>query len=232
MPSGSSATLVRRATALAYAVAAAGTIVGAATHRPVVQAVCKPLLMPILAVRSGAHRSPLLAAGLSAATLGDVAMIDPDDDRRFTAGASSFAVMQGCWSVLLHRNGSRARPHHALLRAAGWAGGAVLATRRAPTIAPISMAYGVALGAMSVLGADGDTRAVVGSTLFTVSDGMVLVRRTTADARLRDVLEVAVLATYIGAQYALVDSLTGTASGFPTRDRAAGVCARRRRRNP
>lgn len=192
----------------AYAAAAVATVVGAATHRARLHAVAKPLLMPILAVRSGAHRQPLLALGLGAATLGDIAMIDPDDDRRFTLGASSFAVMQGCWSILLCRNGSRPRRADVVPRVLGWAVGAVVATRRSPTVAPVSMAYGIALGTMSVLGADGDTRAVVGSTLFTVSDALVLARRVISDDRTRTALEAVVLTTYIAAQYALVDSLT------------------------
>ncbi|MGB3772445.1 MAG: lysoplasmalogenase [Rhodococcus sp. (in: high G+C Gram-positive bacteria)] len=191
----------------AYGVAAAATVAGALTHRPVVQYLSKPLLMPILAARSSADMPPQLAVGLAAATVGDLAMIDPDDDRRFTVGASSFAVMQACWSVLLVQRGSRFRARHVLPRAIGWAVGGAVAARRSPSIAPVSIAYGAALGAMSALGADGDTRAVIGSTLFTVSDAMVLARRQVSDEAVRTALEAAVLMTYIGAQHFLVQSL-------------------------
>ncbi|WP_282778762.1 lysoplasmalogenase family protein, partial [Nocardia sp. CC201C] len=83
-----------------FLAAAAVTAFGAVTGRDRWQWAAKPLMMPLLAAEVA--RDPKLAAtdrklllgSLAAATVGDVLLIDPDDDRRLIAGASSFALMQ------------------------------------------------------------------------------------------------------------------------------------------
>ncbi|WP_245718140.1 lysoplasmalogenase family protein, partial [Nocardia miyunensis] len=86
---------------VAYLAASALTVAGALTGRDRLQWIGKPAMMPLLAAdvaRAGDALAPadrrLLLGSLTAATVGDVLLIDPDDDRRLVAGASAFAVMQ------------------------------------------------------------------------------------------------------------------------------------------
>ncbi|WP_043659176.1 lysoplasmalogenase family protein, partial [Nocardia thailandica] len=81
-----------------YLAAAAVTVFGAVTGRDRLQWAAKPLLMPLLAADLALADPPpaekaVLIGALGAATVGDVLLIDPDDDRRLVAGASAFAVM-------------------------------------------------------------------------------------------------------------------------------------------
>ncbi|WP_238071872.1 lysoplasmalogenase family protein, partial [Rhodococcus zopfii] len=99
-----------------FAAATAATVLGGVLGNEKLQQVAKPLMAPALAVRvlrrsrdTDRVDTALLLAGLAAATVGDVFMIDPDDDRRLVRGATSFAVMQTSYSTLLARHG--ARPH-------------------------------------------------------------------------------------------------------------------------
>lgn len=188
----------------AYVAAAAVTVAGAASGRDRLQWVTKPLLMPLLATRS---RDPLLTAGLVAATVGDLAMLDPDDDRRLMAGASSFAVMQTIWSRLLVERGARLHPSTVGPRLAGWAASSMVTASRSKNVAPVLSAYGLALGTMSALSADRSMpRATrLGGLLFTLSDATILVRRSAlTDERARRAAEAFVLTTYAAAQYLLV----------------------------
>ncbi|GGG21363.1 hypothetical protein GCM10007304_39020 [Rhodococcoides trifolii] len=205
---------------VAYWGAAAVTVVGAATGRDHLQRAAKPLLMPLLALRS---HDPLLTAGLAAATLGDIAMLEPDDDRRLMLGASSFAVMQTCWSRLLVRRGARLYPSTVGPRLVGWTVSSVVTCRRDSVIAPVLSAYGLALGTMSSLSADTSMPVFtkLGGLLFTVSDATILIRRLAlTDDTHRRLAEAFVLTTYVAAQYLLV-------TGF-VRDRA-GASSRRLR---
>ncbi|MGU3432823.1 lysoplasmalogenase [Actinomycetes bacterium M1A6_2h] len=208
---------------VAYWGAAAVTVVGAATGRDHLQRATKPLLMPLLATRS---RNPLLTAGLVAATVGDIAMLEPDDDRRIAAGASSFAVMQICWSRLLVRRGARLYPSAVGPRLAGWAVSSAVTFDRDRTVAPVLSAYGSTLAAMSSLSADPSMsrRIRVGGLLFTVSDATILIRRLalTNDAH-RRLAEAFVLTTYAAAQYLLVSDFA--------RDRAVASSRRGRPRS-
>ncbi len=216
---------------VAYAAAAAATVFGAVTGRDRWQWAAKPLLMPLLAadvVRSGgvapAERRVLLGA-LGAATVGDVLLIDPDDDRRLVAGASAFAVMQAGYSVLWWRSGARPRAAVALPRVVAWLGAGALLRARTPRLAVPLSAYGATLGTAAVLasdpalaptakniagtnlpGRDPRSRLGVGALLFTVSDGLVVLRRLFArTTRSRRTTEGVILATYAAAQYLLTD---------------------------
>ena len=74
--------------------ATAATVVGAVTENEKLQLAAKPLIGPALAARVLRRRgnidrldTGLLLGSLAAATVGDVFMIDPDDDARLQAGA-------------------------------------------------------------------------------------------------------------------------------------------------
>ncbi|WP_040828668.1 lysoplasmalogenase [Nocardia jiangxiensis] len=217
---------------IAYAAAAALTVAGALTGRERLQWIGKPAMMPLLAadvVRAGDALAPadrrLLLGSLAAATVGDVLLIDPDDDRRLVAGASAFAVMQTGYSALWWRRGARPRVVVALPRIAAWAGAGALLRVRAPRIAIPLSAYGATLGTAAVLASDPGlapeaetvagmtvpssdprSRLGLGALLFTVSDGLIVVRRLFArTSRARRISEGVVLGTYAAAQYLLAD---------------------------
>lgn len=217
---------------LGYLAAAAVTVYGAATGRDKLQWLAKPLLMPLLAadvVTSGVDIEPtertVLLASLGAATVGDVLLIDPDDDRRLIAGASAFAVMQTGYAGLWWRRGARPGRAITLQRAAAWLGAAVLMRAKTPTVATPLTAYGATLatagvlasdpelapeaaiiGGLNVPDADPRSRLALGSLLFTLSDGLIILRRVFARSTgARRATEAVVLGTYAAAQYLLTD---------------------------
>ena len=214
----------------AFAAAAAVTVAAAATGRERWQWVAKPLMMPLLAadaIHSGGALSRterrVLLGSLAAATVGDVLLIDPDDDRRLVAGASAFAVMQTGYSALWWRRGARPRPETAVPRVLAWLGAGALLRARAPQLAVPLTAYGATLGTAATLASDpalapgaktvagtvipdGDPRSrlALGALLFTLSDGLIVLRRLFArTTRSRRNTEAVILATYAGAQYLL-----------------------------
>ncbi|MFE7796864.1 lysoplasmalogenase [Nocardia sp. NPDC057440] len=205
---------------------------GAVTGREKLQWLAKPLLMPLLAADvalDGAELDPtdraLLLGSLGAATVGDVLLIDPDNDRRLIAGASSFAVMQTGYSALWWRRGGRPHAAVAVPRLIAWLGAGALLRAKAPGVAAPLTAYGATLGTAAVLasdpdvapytktvagvnvpGADPRSRLGVGALLFTVSDGLIVLRRLFARGeRSRRVTEGVILSTYAAAQYLLAD---------------------------
>ncbi|MEV3962429.1 lysoplasmalogenase [Nocardia sp. NPDC050193] len=224
-----------------YLAATAVTVAGALTGRDRWQWMAKPLMMPLLAADIATSRADiapadriLLLSSLGAATVGDVLLIDPDDDRRLIAGASSFAVMQTGYSVLWWRYGARPAPAVAVPRVLAWAGAAALLRAKAPVLAAPLSAYGATLGSAAVLASDPAlapeandiaglnipdagprSRLGVGALLFTVSDGLIVLRRLfVRGERSRRVTEAVILATYGAAQFMLADP------GAHVRDRA------------
>ncbi len=216
----------------AYVGAALVTVYGAVSGRERLQWFSKPLLMPLLAADAlhggralAAVDRTLLLGSLAAATVGDVLLIDPDDDRRLIAGASSFAVMQAGYSALWVRRGARPRVPVAVPRLAAWFGAAGLLRSKAPNLAVPLSSYGVTLGTAAVLASDPRlasgaeniaginipsrdprSRLGVGALLFTVSDGLIVLRRLFARGeRSRRVTEGVILSTYAAAQYLLTD---------------------------
>ncbi|MEU7766817.1 lysoplasmalogenase [Nocardia sp. NPDC049190] len=216
----------------AFLAAAAVTVYGAVTGRAKAQWLAKPLLMPLLAAdvaTAGSSLAPVertvLIGSLGAATVGDILLIDPDDDRRLIAGASSFAVMQAGYSTLWWRMGGRPTAEVVAPRLTAWLCAAGLLRAKAPSVAAPLAAYGVTLGTAAVLasdptlapaarniagvnvpGADPRSRLGLGALLFTVSDGLIVLRRLFARGqRARRVTEGAILATYAAAQYLLAD---------------------------
>ncbi|GAB2522246.1 lysoplasmalogenase [Nocardia heshunensis] len=216
----------------AFVGAAAVTVFGAVTGREKLQWVAKPLLMPLLAADVVANGSYLdrtdrkvLLGSLAAATVGDVLLIEPDDDRRLIAGASSFAVMQSGYSWLWFRRGGRPRAQIALPRVAAWLGAATLMRFKAPSVAVPLTVYGATLGTAATLASDPDlardakniagvnvpnadphSRLGLGALLFTLSDGLIVLRRIFARGeKSRRVTEGVILGTYAAAQYLLAD---------------------------
>ena len=213
---------------LAFVGATSATVFGAVTGSERLQRIAKPLMVPALAAR-GVRPMSTLGVALTAATVGDVLLIDPDDDARILRGATAFAVMQGCYCWLLAERGARPTAANAVPRLAGWATAAALLTRRSPAVAPGLAGYGLTLAAMSTLAADlavapgSDTvagvvvpgsdprsRLALGGILFTASDALIVFRRLFLDREShRRVAEGAILATYALAQLFLVEGLAG-----------------------
>ncbi|MFC9996403.1 lysoplasmalogenase [Nocardia sp. NPDC127526] len=216
----------------AFAGAAAVTVFGAVTGRDKLQWLAKPLMMPLLAADVAVNGSDLdpadravLLGSLAAATVGDVLLIEPDNDRRLIAGASSFAVMQTGYSWLWWRRGARPRPAIAGQRLAAWLGAAALMRAKAPAVALPLTAYGATLGSAATLASDPGlaadakniaglnipnsdprSRLGVGALLFTLSDGLIVLRKIFARTeRSRRVTEGVILGTYAAAQYLLAD---------------------------
>lgn len=231
-----------------FAGAAAATVAGAVLGIERLQQVAKPLIAPALGVRVMRRRTDLepadtalLLGALAAATVGDVFMIDPDDDKRLSRGATSFAVMQAGYSTVLARHGGRPTPAAVIPRLASWAGAAGLLRSRAPGVARTLAAYGLVLATTSTLSADpalapgastiggvvvpsGDRRSWLGlgGLLFTGSDGLIVVRKLFLRGKTeRAVSEGLVLGTYAAAQLLLVEGML--ASG---RDKARGSAGR------
>ena len=203
---------VRRARAAAL-VAGAVTVVGAWTGSMPLQRVAKPLIVPALASGLDPVRDRVLLAGLAAATVGDVLLIDPDDDSALEWGARAFAVMQGSYTYLLFRRGARPSLVDAVPRYTGWAVAATLLAKRQPAVASTLIAYGAVLATTSTLSArsvsrGGDQRLMIGGVLFTVSDALIVFRRLflTEDSQ-RRTAEAIILSTYVAAQVLLVEAL-------------------------
>ncbi|GGK52347.1 lysoplasmalogenase [Nocardia camponoti] len=219
---------------LAYVAAAAVTVAGAVTGRDRWQQVAKPLLMPLLAVEVAKAELPtaerrIALGSLAAATVGDVLLLDPDDDRRLVAGASSFAVMQTGYSTLWARRGGRPRAQVAVPRVLAWLGAAGLLRAKAPNLAvPLSL-YGLTLGTAATLASDPklahpsprviaglvvptrdpQTWLGVGALLFTISDATIVARRLFARTdQQKRVAEGFILTTYAAAQYLMMAGVT------------------------
>lgn len=221
-----------------FAAASAATVVGGVLGNEKVQKVAKPLMMPALAVRvlrrsrdTDRVDTALLVTGLAAATVGDVFMIEPDDDSRILRGAGSFAVMQAVYSAVLARHGARPTRPAVLQRIPAVLGAAGLLGATNPQVAAPLTAYGsllattatlaadpaVAPGATTVAGvavpaADRRTWLAAGGLAFTASDGTIVVRRALLkDPRARAVAEGFVLATYALAQLSMVEGMLASA---------------------
>lgn len=213
---------------IAFSAVSVITVSSAVLGSEKVHRLAKPLMIPALA--AGLRRChPALAVALTSATVGDILLIDPDDDRRILGGARSFAVMQGCYIGLLATAGARPTVNNAIPRVAGWAAASALLAQRSPTVAPGLAAYGLTLATMSTLAADaslapgstvraglvipnGDPRSAIaiGGVLFTVSDALIVFRRLFLTSQShRRAAEGAILATYAVAQLLIVDGLSG-----------------------
>jgi uncharacterized membrane protein YhhN len=223
-----------------FAIASAATVVGGVLGNESVQKVAKPLIAPSLAVRVlrrsrdlDRRDTALLLAGLTAATVGDVFMIDPDDDSRILRGAGSFAVMQTAYSTLLARHGARPTRAAVLQRVPAVMGAAALLRWRSRSVAAPLTAYGTVLATTATLAADpslapgaktsgglvfpnADRRSWLGlgGLVFTLSDGTIVERRTLLKSEpARAAAEGFVLATYAAAQLLLVEGMLALVRG-------------------
>lgn len=204
-------TRIRRARAAAL-VAGAVTVVGACTGSSALQRLAKPLIVPSLATGLDPARDRVLLTGLAAATVGDVLLIDPDDDSALEWGARAFAVMQCSYAYLLLRRGARPTPIDAIARYGGWAAVTVLLFERQPAVAATLSGYGAVLATTSTLSAaspsrGGDRRLVIGGALFTASDALIVFRRLfLTREQHRRIAEAFVLSSYVAAQVLLVEA--------------------------
>jgi len=216
------------------AAASAVTVAGGVTGNETLQKIAKPLIGPALAVRvlrrsrdTDRVDTALLLTGLTAATLGDVAMIRSDEDRRIIGGAACFGVMQTAYSTILARCGARISTPVALQRIGTLAGAAGLLTARNSSVATPLTGYGALLattatlagdpglapgapvrGGLPVPGRDRRSWLGFGGLIFIVSDGSIVVRRTLLkNERTRAAAEGFVLVTYVLAQLLLVEGL-------------------------
>lgn len=191
-----------------FAATATAAVVSAAIGADTVHRVVKPLMVPAL-VAGVPRLSPTLGVALAAATVGDVLLLDPDDDDRITAGAGAFAVMQCGYCALLISRSARLTPTQAVPRYAAWAGGATLLAVKSPEVAVRLAGYGLALTTMAVLAADTRPRLAWGGILFTASDALIVFRRIfLRDEGARRLAEAAIIGTYAGAQFLLVEGLS------------------------
>lgn len=225
---------------IVFGAASVATVVGAVAGSERLQQVAKPLIAPSLAAgvirRQTTADSPLLIGGLAAATVGDILLIDPDDDSRLMRGATAFAGMQAAYTALLLRHGARPTIPAVAPRLLGWAGAAALLRSRARSVSTPLTAYGATLATatslasdpalapgadvvagLAVPNADPRSRLGLGALLFTVSDGLIVVRRLFIRGETgRRIAEGAILATYAAAQLLLVEGMSELTGGSIT----------------
>ncbi len=220
-----------------YLVGALATTALALTGDKRIQYATKTTLGPALAARVLRERragaldgidTALLLTGLAGATVGDVLMIDADDDTRLRTGATAFGVMQSAYAQYLRGRGARPRLRAGLVNAAAAAGGAALLRMRLPEVAGPLSTYALSLGTTATLAADpslapgaplvagvprpaaADPRTWLGAggLLFTASDATIGVRRMfLRGATARRLAEGAVIATYSAAHLMLVEGM-------------------------
>lgn len=212
----------------AFALATSATVFGAVTGADRLHRFAKPLMVPAL-VAGLPPRSPLLGSALAAATIGDILLLDPDDDEKILRGATAFTVMQICFAKVLSDRGAQLSVRNALPRLVGWGVASAMLARKSPRVAPGLAAYGLTLATMStfaadpilapgsaavagvvVPGSDPRSRIALGGILFTVSDALIVFRRLQLRREShRRIAEGIVLATYAAAQLLLVEGMSG-----------------------
>ncbi|WP_084611733.1 lysoplasmalogenase family protein [Tomitella biformata] len=170
----------------------------------------------------------LLLVGLAAATVGDVFMVDADNDDRLVRGASSFGVMQSAYTTVLRQAGAKPHVATALPQAATAAAGSGLLFWRLPAVAKPLSAYSFALGATATLASDpalapgarqvagipvperNDPRTwlAAGGLVFSVSDASIVVRRMFLKGETsKRLAEGLVIATYAAAHVMLIEGM-------------------------
>lgn len=172
------------------------------------QAVSKPLVVPLLLDVPLAAPRPdreVGVVGLLGGWVGDLLLMR---EGRLAQGAAAFAVNQAAYQWLLWRAGARVRHvplavHVVPFAAAAWFGRAHLG---------LVGTYGGMVAATSVLAADPVVRGrgvAAGGHLFLLSDSLILVRMVIPEGNraLGRGLDVAVAVTYVAAQRLLVDGL-------------------------
>ncbi|GHE96090.1 hypothetical protein GCM10018785_71370 [Streptomyces longispororuber] len=201
---------------VAFGLAALGDLAGLAAGSEAAHTLCKPLLMPLLALYVALRRGPrLLVAALLFGWGGDTLLLG-DGDTVFLAGMGSFAVGHVCYLVLFRRHG-RAHPR-ARGTALAAAYGAALVTTVAllwPDLpadmrAPVA-GYSLLLTAMAYGATALGPAAAAGGALFLLSD--TLIATDVADWPQAPRPDFWIMLTYLAAQALLARGvLTGAAA--------------------
>lgn len=220
-----------------YLASSVATTVLALSGDKRLQYASKPAMAPALAARVireyrdkqlDGIDTTLLLVGLAAATVGDVFMVDADDDDRLIRGATSFGVMQSAYTTFLRQAG--AKPHVATVapQAAAAAAGSALLFWRQPAVAKPLSAYSFALGTTAAFASDPGltpgarqvagvvvptredprTWLGVGGLVFSVSDASIMARRMFLKGDTgRRLAEGLVIATYAAAHVMLIEGM-------------------------
>ncbi|MFF3646802.1 lysoplasmalogenase [Streptomyces sp. NPDC002564] len=196
-------------------------------------AVCKPLLMPLLAAYVAVLRGPRpLIAALLFGWGGDTFLLF-DAELAFLAGMGSFAAGHVCYLVLFKRYGDTRRyaPGGGSPRARGTALVAVYAVALVATVVllwpdlPADMrgpvaGYSLLLTAMAFGATTLGPRAAAGGALFLLSD--TLIATGVADWPQLPRPDFAIMLTYIAAQFLLATGVLAVPGARPGTARAYG----------
>lgn len=220
-----------------YLASSVATTVLALSGDKRLQYASKPVMAPALAARVlreyrderlDGIDTTLLLVGLAAATVGDVFMVDADNDDRLVTGATSFGVMQSAYSTFLRQAGAKPHVRTAAPQAVAAAAGSGLLFWRQPKVAKPLSAYSFALGTTATFALDPDlapgarqvggiviptrtdarTWLGAGALAFTASDASIMGRRMfiKGDTGKR-LAEGFVIATYAAAHVMLVEGM-------------------------
>ncbi|ATL26754.1 lysoplasmalogenase [Streptomyces formicae] len=223
----------------AFAVAAAGDLGALLADFDPGHAVCKPLLMPLLAAYVAVRGGPrLLVAALLCGWGGDTFLL-LDADPAFLAGMGSFAAGHVCYLVLFRRHGDfrrygdlrRYADGSGAARARGTALVAGYALALAVTVAllwpdlPADMrgpvaGYSLLLTAMAFGATAIGPAAAAGGALFLLSD--TLIATGVAEWPQLPRPDFAIMLTYIAAQFLLVRGVLTVTGGRQESGRAYG----------
>ncbi len=167
---------MRRAFAVAFAVAVAGDLASLLADWDLGHTVCKPLLLPLLAAYAVVRGAPrLLIAALFFGWCGDVLLMF-DADLAFLIGMGGFAVGHVCYLLLFARHGRRGERADFLLAAY-----CVVLVATMPLLWPDLPAdlripvvvYSLLLTAMAFRAARMGLVAGAGGALFLLSDTLI-----------------------------------------------------------
>ncbi|MFR9799794.1 lysoplasmalogenase [Streptomyces sp. MS06] len=214
---------------IAYAAAAAVDLLAVAAHLPVLEWVAKPLLAPLLAVylwRATGTRHGVVIAGLGLAAAGDTALM-LSGPVAFAAGTACFLGMQLCYLAAFFAGGAverlRSRPAVSAGFLSVWAvANVALAPALGPLMTPLVAVYSLALVLMAATAGVRGPGAARGGVLFVVSDLMVGLGAAGVGFTGRT---VAVMLTYVAAQFLIVDAFARPCRGGYARE-AAGPARR------
>ncbi|MFG3105560.1 lysoplasmalogenase family protein [Streptomyces tendae] len=199
------------------AVLGAGNLLALTLDLPVLEWLTKPLLAPLLAAhlwRATGTRHRLVLAGLGLATAGDTALL-MDGPAAFVAGLACFLGTQICYIVAFVAAGARdhlrARPKVLTGYLGAWlvANVALAPSLTAPMI-PLIALYSLALVLMAATARVLGARPACGGAVFVVSDLLVGLGAAGVDFAGRP---VAVMLTYVVAQFLLVDAFVRPSRG-------------------
>ncbi|WFE35827.1 lysoplasmalogenase [Micromonospora sp. WMMD975] len=164
---------MRRSWLTLFGVIAAVELVGVALDSTVLQWLAKPLLAPVLLAYLIAHRRRLdaVAAGLVAATAGDVALLVPGR-AAFLLGMGFFLIAQLAFLTGFLRRGRPAAVAWGGYLLAWAAGNALLWGALGPLRLPV-LGYSLALCLMAAAATGVSARVAAGGACFLVSDLLI-----------------------------------------------------------